>query len=172
MNLECWGARASDERRIFLSEALFGGTPADPFLEDVREGEDTFEADGAGDDLDFVVGDGEEMAGALHAEEGEVLHGAAAELFAAHAAEVFLADASECGEVGETPVACGVFLDFVPDAPEAVVGLFGLGEAEDVLVDEFGPVVEHGCAVDAGGFGVEALDGHAEGEWIVGSGDG
>ena len=37
----------------------FRGPPADPFVERVRKRERAFEADGAGDDFHFIVGDRE-----------------------------------------------------------------------------------------------------------------
>lgn len=46
-----------DSRRVLMPELR--GPPADPFVERVRKRERTFEADGAGDDFHFIVGDGE-----------------------------------------------------------------------------------------------------------------
>ena len=80
----------------------------------------------------------------LQAEVGEVLHGAAAEFLAAEAAQVFLADAGDAGEIGEGPGFGEVGLDALPEPPEAVVWMPWLGEADDVVVDEFRPMMERG----------------------------
>ena len=139
--------------------AVFGRTPADPLFESVRESESAFESDIAGDDFDLVVGGGEEVHGALEAEERELLAWAAADFLAAEAAEVFVAHAGDGGEFVEGPRSFQIGFDDLPHAPESLVRDVRAGEAEDVVMDEFGPVVESGCAAAVSGFGVEPFDG-------------
>ena len=130
-----------------LSENAFAmvrGAPADPLFEGVGEGEGAFEADLAGDDLHLVVGGGEQVHRFLEAEEGELLAGAATDLLAAKPAQVFIADAGECGEFLEGPRVLQVGFRHLPHPPEAVVRDMGSGEAQDVVMDQLGPVMEGG----------------------------
>lgn len=152
--------------------AVFGRTPADPLFESVRESESAFKSDIASDDLDLVIGGGEEVHGALESEEGELLAGAAADFLAAEAAEVFVAHAGDGGEFVEGPWAFEIGFDDLPHAPEPFVGDVRAGEAEDVVMDQLGPVMEGGGAASVSGFGVEAFDGGFEGMAIEGTADG
>ena len=81
-----------------VAAAIFGGAPADPFLESVGEGEGVIVTDRAGDDVDFVAGVLEEVGSAAHAEVGDLMHGGATEMLMAKAAEMFGAAIGELGE--------------------------------------------------------------------------
>ena len=72
------------------------------------------------------------------------------------------AEAGDGGKFIKRPRAGEVDFHSLPDAPEPVVGGVRLGETQDVVVDEFAPMMEGGGAVRGNAFGVEAFDGSLE----------
>ena len=77
--------------------AIFRGVEPDPALEGAGEGHAIGEAKKLGDDVELVRGGLEEVAGALHADIGDVLHGAASEFPKAALAQGFGAGVNMSG---------------------------------------------------------------------------
>ena len=80
----------------------------------------------------------------------------------AEAAEMLAAEAGDGSEFIKRPRAREVGFHALPDAPEPVVSGVGLGETQDVVVDEFAPMVEGGGAVSGNTLGVKSFDGGLE----------
>ena len=119
-------------------------------------------ADFLGDGFDSLRCGGEELSREPHAQVGDLVHGAAAELLAAEAPEVFVAVARFAGEPGEGPLFGKVSRHAFPKEVEAVVGLQGAREAEDIGMYEVDPMLDNSRF--AGGLALvdEAEDGGME----------
>lgn len=98
-----------------------------------------------------------------HAEVRDLFHGGASKFAAAEAAEMFATAMGESAEIGERPVASGFGGDGVPDFWEAIIDMPGLGETEDVELDQFHPMMEGGGLGLAELLVVEAEDRVSEG---------
>lgn len=149
-----------------FAAAVLGGRPADPFFEGGAEGEGVGVGEGVGDGLDFVGSLFEEGGGAAHSQVGDLVHGAAAEVTVAKPAELFVAAMGEVAKFLDGPGFAKIAIDGLPKFGEGIVDMPGLGEALDVALDEFDPMLDGDGIFGGAHFVVESLDGAAQGKAV------
>ena len=128
-------------------------------------------ADLLGDGLDGLLCGREQFRGTTHAQVSDLVHRAPAELTSAQAAEMFLAVTGFPGQSRQTPIFGQMRREPFPEQAESVIVLERLGEAADIGMNQFDPMLDHHGLRRPAAFMYQSLNGGMERQRFEGSDD-